>query len=178
MKSDDHEIKRFVKNVAEWYYLGKPLPNTDIPNDTTSSTRKPKRPYIKVGIIRRLLENCGYRCCICHKPFFTLYHRDGDTSNHDLMNLVPVCSNHDLAIIEEIPIAKIMTRRKNMCPICNKPFISIHHIDGDPRNMKMDNLVPLCRVCHIRHDNYTSQTAIKRMKKIRDEWTAFLANRR
>jgi len=44
-----------------------------------------------------------------------------------------------------------LTTRPAKCKWCRKqPVQEIHHIDGNPRNNKPDNLIPLCGTCHNR----------------------------
>ncbi len=141
-----------------------------------------KRTYIRKPVFRRMLEKTGYHCCICHKAFFVFYHIDGNTRNNSLNNLVPICSYHDPKDISGLNPEKIRKRRKNICCYCNKPFISLHHIDGDVTNVKPDNLVLLCRTCHIRSDinlhlAKNKLQEINRVKTVRDAWYAFLTNK-
>ena len=47
----------------------------------------------------------------------------------------------------------IRERDKYVCQICSKPqgdeALSVHHIDYDKKNCNPDNLISLCRSCHI-----------------------------
>ena len=38
--------------------------------------------------------------------------------------------------------------------------IHIHHLDGDPWNMAMDNMQPLCVSCHLRHHWETDRRTV------------------
>lgn len=45
---------------------------------------------------------------------------------------------------------KIIERDKNICQICfRNAKIVVHHIDENPKNNIMENLICLCRVCHL-----------------------------
>ena len=37
---------------------------------------------------------------------------------------------------------------KHLCCICERPLVKIHHIDEDPSNNDLNNLIPLCGRCH------------------------------
>ena len=45
----------------------------------------------------------------------------------------------------------VLDERGWRCSVCERPgALEIHHIDGDPtHNAAADNLVVLCRACHI-----------------------------
>lgn len=48
---------------------------------------------------------------------------------------------------------KLYENMKN-CKICRLPAILLHHIDDDNKNDNPDNLMPLCRNCHVKlHTN-------------------------
>jgi len=56
------------------------------------------------------------------------------------------------------PISSRLRREKMTKPIkckwCRKQLVQeIHHIDGNPRNNKPDNLIALCGTCHNRATN-------------------------
>ena len=44
---------------------------------------------------------------------------------------------------------EILKRTKGRCEICGKIAKIVHHIDGDKGNQSIDNLMALCRNCHI-----------------------------
>lgn len=44
---------------------------------------------------------------------------------------------------------EVLKNSKGRCEICGKPAKIIHHIDGDKSNQSIDNLMALCRNCHI-----------------------------
>lgn len=168
----ESEEKKFVKEAIQAYL------RTQVNSKNLGAKRKgktaivrKKRAYIKIAIFRRMLEKTGCRCCICHRPFFQLYHLDGNRTNNALNNLLPICSHHNLDNVQGLlNVERIQKRRRNMCCVCNKPFISIHHIDHDVSHVKEENLVLLCRECHIRYD----RLSVKKMKAVRDNWFAFL----
>jgi len=39
-------------------------------------------------------------------------------------------------------------RRCAVCGVARKGYIDVHHVDGNPQNDALSNLVPLCRHCH------------------------------
>lgn len=45
----------------------------------------------------------------------------------------------------------ILERDKNICQICfrGNTTMLVHHINEDPKDNRMDNLIALCRVCHL-----------------------------
>jgi len=56
-----------------------------------------------------------------------------------------------------VPISiqkQLLIKSKGKCMWCRKqPPQEIHHIDGNPRNNKPDNLIALCGTCHNRATN-------------------------
>lgn len=40
---------------------------------------------------------------------------------------------------------RLLVSCKHRCCICDRGWVQIHHIDGDPTNNSEDNLIPLCR---------------------------------
>jgi len=61
---------------------------------------------------------------------------------------------------------KELTTRPRKCKWCRKqPAQEIHHINGNPRNNKRDNLIALCGTCHNRvtHGEITKQQLWKRL---------------
>ena len=59
--------------------------------------------------------------------------------------------------------------KENRCECCGltdwngKPIsLQLHHIDGNPQNNKINNLMILCPNCHTQTDNYGSKNASKK----------------
>ena len=59
------------------------------------------------------------------------------------------------------------------CEVCSKVAVDIHHIDprglgGDPRGYKdqIENLIALCRSCHIKAETNKEQNAIPSAIKV------------
>jgi uncharacterized NAD-dependent epimerase/dehydratase family protein len=50
--------------------------------------------------------------------------------------------------IPEKDVDELLVSCKHLCCICERPFVKIHHIDGDPSNNDPDNIIPLCGWCH------------------------------
>jgi predicted RNA-binding Zn-ribbon protein involved in translation (DUF1610 family) len=55
---------------------------------------------------------------------------------------------------------KCIKKKGRHCHICGeKDNIDVHHIDGDRTNNNLENLIPVCRYCHIgiheNRDNYS-----------------------
>lgn len=52
-------------------------------------------------------------------------------------------------ISEEIK-AELLFSCRNTCPLCSNQGLpmQIHHIDENPENNDLDNLIPLCLTCH------------------------------
>jgi len=53
-------------------------------------------------------------------------------------------------------IRKMVLAEEPLCRECLKhgivkPATDVHHIDGNPKNNKRENLEPLCHECHSRH---------------------------
>ncbi len=44
---------------------------------------------------------------------------------------------------------KVLEKYGYRCAKCGYGFLEIHHIDGDHTNNSIDNLIPLCKACHI-----------------------------
>jgi len=44
---------------------------------------------------------------------------------------------------------KVLQRSKGKCEICGDIATIVHHIDGDKSNHNLDNLIPVCRKCHM-----------------------------
>ncbi len=46
---------------------------------------------------------------------------------------------------------KIVLEKYNyQCAKCGYNFLEIHHVDGNPSNDSIDNLIPLCKRCHVK----------------------------
>jgi len=43
---------------------------------------------------------------------------------------------------------KVLKRDNFRCRLCGYAFLEVHHIDRNPENNNLDNLVTLCRKCH------------------------------
>ena len=57
---------------------------------------------------------------------------------------------------------EILKKTKGKCEICGKPAKVIHHIDGNKGNQSIDNLMALCRNCHIPLHQEDDPTSINR----------------
>ena len=44
---------------------------------------------------------------------------------------------------------KVLEKYGYRCAKCGYGFLEIHHIDGDHTNNSLNNLIPLCKLCHI-----------------------------
>ena len=49
------------------------------------------RPAIPKDIEDNLLVSCQHRCCICGEFGVQIHHIDGDPTNNDESNLIPLC---------------------------------------------------------------------------------------
>jgi hypothetical protein len=65
----------------------------------------------------------------------------------------------------------------NRCEMCNKSKIdnkselSVHHIDSNKENNNITNLIALCKSCHGKSHNTTTQSHFEYIKSIEDyEW--------
>jgi len=54
------------------------------------------RKAVPRAIRDQVLGEYNYLCAICGGPSPQLHHIDGDNSNHDILNLLPLCPNHHL----------------------------------------------------------------------------------
>lgn len=60
----------------------------------------------------------------------------------------------------------IRQRDKYTCQVCNKePSIQVHHIDYNKKNNNPDNLITLCRSCHMK-TNFNREYWIEYFKNI------------
>ena len=71
-------------------------------------------------------------------------------------------------VVPEEDRAKLLLWCERNCCFCGKECttnIVIHHIDGNPRNNKPDNLVPLCGTCHNKatHGEITKEQLLRRL---------------
>lgn len=132
-----------------------------------------ERPYISKRIIREMAIRCNYMCPICGRTFFYEYYIDRNPENRNSDNILLLCP--DCYSKEYLSASEYVNKKKrqNFCIICNRSFLSIHHIDGNPSNIELDNLILLCRSCHIRCDGKTSKKEIEEIKKLRDKWFSY-----
>lgn len=68
---------------------------------------------------------------------------------------------------------KVILKSSNACCICQTPFVQIHHIDGNPANNEVDNLVALCPNHHTlahAHSNMFRNLNPSVLKAFRDKW--------
>ncbi len=87
---------------------------------------------------------------------------------------------------QRIPIAEktkleILGRANNRCCVCQTPFVHFHHLDGDPTNNDVENIVPLCPNCHGQaHSQSTMTTNLtpNRLRALRDRWYAYCDKRK
>ena len=52
------------------------------------------RTAIPKGQRDGVLKEYSSNCAICDAPYHEMHHIDGDPTNHDALNLLPVCANH------------------------------------------------------------------------------------
>ena len=52
-----------------------------------------KRPKISQDTVDRLLVSCKHSCCICEKFGVEIHHIDGNPSNNQEDNLIPLCGS-------------------------------------------------------------------------------------
>jgi hypothetical protein len=63
----------------------------------------------------------------------------------------------------------VMREYNHLCAICGTQNPQIHHIDEDPANNAIENLLPLCPNCHhLDHHNPTSPTDSRKLQLFRD----------
>lgn len=61
---------------------------------------------------------------------------------------------------------EILTRDKYMCSFCSKnDTLHIHHIDGNSKNNKTNNLITLCQKCHVIVENNRKNNSISAVDK-------------
>jgi len=51
-------------------------------------------------------------------------------------------------MIEKKTRLLVLKMSEGKCEICGRRASVVHHIDGNKDNNLMDNLIPLCRLCH------------------------------
>lgn len=76
---------------------------------------------------------------------------------------------------------EIIARSNNACCICQIPFIVIHHIDHNPSNNNLDNLIGLCPNHHsLAHASggLANNLRPQRLTILRDKWYEYCENRR
>lgn len=62
---------------------------------------KKKRVKIPYKDSDELLVLCKHLCCICEKPLVQIHHIDGNPSNNDPNNLIPLCGTcHNLVEVK------------------------------------------------------------------------------
>lgn len=54
------------------------------------------RPRVPKAVRDKVLSEFNHRCAICGRDKPQVHHIDGDKSNNDPMNLLPLCPNHHL----------------------------------------------------------------------------------
>ncbi|HYM59995.1 MAG TPA: HNH endonuclease signature motif containing protein [Thermoanaerobaculia bacterium] len=83
--------------------------------------------------------------------------------------------------VPEATRLQIIFRCNNRCPVCQTPFIVIHHVDEDPSNNEDDNLAPLCPNCHTQAHATSAMTLSltpSRIKALRDKWYTYCEARK
>jgi hypothetical protein len=53
-----------------------------------------RRVSIPASIRKKIKIACRGLCCICHQTGIEIHHIDGDHSNNEWDNLIPLCRNH------------------------------------------------------------------------------------
>jgi len=67
-----------------------------------------KRPPIPKDVEDRLLVSCKHSCCICERWGVEIHHIDGNPSNNQEDNLIPLCGHcAGLAHVDFPPAARI-----------------------------------------------------------------------
>jgi uncharacterized Fe-S cluster-containing radical SAM superfamily protein len=71
------------------------------------------------------------------------------------MPICPKCGHHFLQrpVLDKALRAAVRSRANYRCEVCNKGRdeagpLEIHHVDGDPWNNDIRNLLYVCRPCH------------------------------
>jgi len=73
---------------------------------------KKKRVPIPKKDVDELLVSCKHLCCICERPLVKIHHIDGDPSNNDPDNIIPLCGGcHDL-VVAKVDSARRYTERQ------------------------------------------------------------------
>ena len=83
--------------------------------------------------------------------------------------------------IPEKTKSELIFKTNNSCCICQTPFIQIHHLDGDPSNNELNNLIGLCPNCHSQAESkfkMTNNLTSVRLKQIRDKWYSYCEYRK
>lgn len=74
--------------------------------------KKKKRVKIPYKDSDELLVLCKHLCCICEKPLVKIHHIDGDPSNNDPNNLIPLCGTHHDLVEARVGSARYYTKRQ------------------------------------------------------------------
>jgi hypothetical protein len=62
---------------------------------------------------------------------------------------------------------KCLAQKINACNVCGSgDDLVVHHLDGDPENNSLDNLIPMCDSCHSKL--HTSKSLSGHMKRLQD----------
>lgn len=72
----------------------------------------------------------------------------------------------DVQVTEGRQRARTLYKDIGQCRECAAPAVDRHHRDGDTLNNEPDNVVPLCRSCHMRVDGRSARlTAYSRKRQ-------------
>lgn len=94
----------------------------------------------------------------------------------------PVMPKERIPIPEEVA-AEVLFLAARVCPVCRIPGkrVQIHHIDEDPSNNEIANLVPLCFDCHDQtqiRGGFARRLDAAQVKMFRDDHFARIAKQR
>jgi len=108
-----------------------------------------KRTKIPKPIREKILDEYNHLCAVCGKERPQLHHIDNDPTNHDLMNLIPLCPNDHLIDVhnptQPIESEKISLLRKFKDPTVltsqfHPLFIRVQFLDEIDDNADSDHL--------------------------------------
>jgi hypothetical protein len=76
---------------------------------------------------------------------------------------------------------EVLFRNQNVCCVCQKSSVQIHHIDHNPSNHSLSNLCILCIEHHAQASQKTTMTrnlTVSLLQKYKTDWEASVATRR